>query len=108
SARPACFTTSWYQEGKSSDCVGSAMARQDTGRFPRAAEAVRTFSADDGGPWKTYRDERFRAADPRCETGDTRVDDEGASPHNLPTMSTAGTIRRWWWLDRPAPARVRR
>src|SRR5919204_3516232 len=28
SANPACFTTSWYQAGKSSDCVGRAMACQ--------------------------------------------------------------------------------
>src|SRR5437879_5354567 len=41
SARPACFTTSWYQAGKSPDCVGSAMARQDSGRFPGTGEAVR-------------------------------------------------------------------
>src|SRR5438132_12429422 len=25
SARPPCFTTSWYQPGKSSDCFGSAI-----------------------------------------------------------------------------------
>ena len=27
SASPACFTTSWYQPGKSFSCVGSAMVR---------------------------------------------------------------------------------
>src|ERR1043165_4770301 len=31
SARPACFTTSWYQPGKSSDCLGSAMRGSVTG-----------------------------------------------------------------------------
>src|SRR6266568_3174472 len=38
SARPPCFTTSWYQPGKSSDCFGSAIRGSVTaGRGPVAA-----------------------------------------------------------------------
>src|SRR2546423_13384212 len=36
SASPACFTTSWYQAGKSSDCGGRAMVR--TGYRPAIDE----------------------------------------------------------------------
>src|SRR5260221_10721178 len=37
SARPPCFTTSWYQPGKSSDCFGSAMRGSVTAGRARVA-----------------------------------------------------------------------
>src|SRR5438034_1033474 len=46
SARPACFTTSWYQPGKSSDCLGSAI-RGSVTAGPGPVAALRLGSAAD-------------------------------------------------------------